>query len=324
MRLRRTITSCLCVVLLWLAGIPSVSAASYPSRRVTLVVPFPAGSATDAVTRRLAESIGAATNATVVVDNRPGADGNLAAVSVLKAEADGYTVFVTTNSTQAANVNLFNSMPYDPARDFAPVAGIMTIPMMLTVRAEFPARNVAEFIALAKAREKPLSFGSGNTSSRGAAELFRFHAGIGMQHVPYRGMPQALTDVLSGEIDCVFADPASAQGLVQDGRLRVLAVTSAERLATMPSVPTIAEAGLAGSGLTAWVGVFVRVGTPPDIIANLNQLVMAFITREETKAYLESIGAKPFRATPEELRAFQEADTKRWAEIVEIARIEKK
>ena len=309
---------------IFLLGMDVTDAASYPSRRINLVVPFPAGSATDAVTRRLAESIGAATNATVLVENKPGADGNLAALSVLKAEADGYTVFVTTNSTQAANVNLFNSMPYDPARDFAPVAGIMTIPMVLTVKAEFPARNVAEFVALAKAREKPLSFGSGNTSSRGAAELFRSRAGIAMQHVPYRGMPQALTDVLSGEIDCVFADPASAQGLVQDGRLRVLAVTSNERLAAMPGVPTVAEAGLRESDLTAWVGVFVRAGTPAEIIARLNQLTTAFVTREETKAYLESVGAKPFRATPEELRAFQEADTKRWAEIVAIAKIEKK
>jgi tripartite-type tricarboxylate transporter receptor subunit TctC len=321
MRARLTIAVNLFVAVL---GMDVVDAASYPSRRINLIVPFPAGSATDAVTRRLAESIGAATNATVLVENKPGADGNLAALSVLKAEADGYTVFVTTNSTQAANVNLFNSMPYDPARDFAPVAGIMTIPMMLTVKAEFPARNVAEFVALAKAREKPLSFGSGNTSSRGAAELFRSRAGIAMQHVPYRGMPQALTDVLSGEIDCVFADPASAQGLVQDGRLRVLAVTSNERLAAMPGVPTVAEAGLRESDLTAWVGVFVRAGTPAEIIARLNQLTTAFVTREETKAYLESVGAKPFRATPEELRAFQEADTKRWAEIVAIAKIEKK
>jgi len=321
MRACLTMAFSLFVVLL---GMNVADAASYPSRRINLVVPFPAGSATDAVTRRLAESIGAATNAAVLVENKPGADGNLAALSVLKAEADGYTVFVTTNSTQAANVNLFNSMPYDPARDFAPVAGIMTIPMMLTVKAEFPARNVAEFVALAKAREKPLSFGSGNTSSRGAAELFRSRAGIAMQHVPYRGMPQALTDVLSGEIDCVFADPASAQGLVQDGRLRVLVVTSNERLASMPSVPTVAEAGLPGSDLTAWVGVFVRAGTPADVIARLNELTTAFVTREETKAYLESVGAKPFRATPEELWAFQQADTKRWAEIVAIAKIEKK
>src|SRR4030081_2942591 len=259
------------ILLLLAAASSNVSAEPFPSQRMTLIVPFPPGSATDSVTRHLAESIRAATNATVVVENKPGADGNLAALAVLKAEPDGYTAFVTTNSTQAANVSLFNSLPYDPKADFAPVAGIMTIPMMLTVKSDFPAKSVAEFVELAKKRAKPLSFGSGNTSSRGAAELFRFREGIEMQHVPYRGMPQALTDVLSGEIDCVFADPASAQGLVQDGRLRVLAVTSSERRATMPAVPTITEAGLSGSELTAWVGVFVRAGTPADVIASLNQ-----------------------------------------------------
>jgi tripartite-type tricarboxylate transporter receptor subunit TctC len=208
-------------------GCPALS-----SQRITLVVPFPPGSATDSVTRHLAESIRAATNATVVVKNKPGADGNLAAITVLKAEPNGYTAFVTTNSTQAANVNLFNSMPYDPKADLAPVAGIMTIPMMLIVKSDFPAKSVAEFIEPAKKREKPFSFGSGNTSSRGVAELFRYREGIEMQHVPCRGMPQALTDVLGGQIDCVFADPASAQGLVQDGTLRALAVTSSRRLET--------------------------------------------------------------------------------------------
>ncbi|UPK32671.1 tripartite tricarboxylate transporter substrate binding protein [Bradyrhizobium sp. 186] len=300
------------------------SAESYPSRRINLIVPFPAGSATDAVTRRLAESIRIKTGVTVLVENKPGADGNLAGLAVLKAEADGYTVFVTTNSTQAANINLFNAMPYDPKADFAPVAGIMTIPMMLAVKPEFPAKTVAEFIALAKSRQKPLSFGSGNTSSRGAAELFRSRAGIEMQHVPYRGMPQALTDVLAGEVDCVFADPASAQGLIQDNRLRVLAVTSSERLAGLPDVPTLAQAGLSGAELSAWVGVFVRSGTPSDIVAKLSQVVLGFVNNKDTAAYLESVGAKPFPAGPDELGKFEEADTRRWAEIVEIAKIEKK
>jgi tripartite-type tricarboxylate transporter receptor subunit TctC len=231
---------------------------------------------------------------------------------------------VTTNSTQAANVNLFNSMPYDPKADFAPVAGIMTIPMMLTVKSDFPAKSVAEFVELAKKREKPLSFGSGNTSSRGAAELFKFREGIEMQHVPYRGMPQALTDVLGGQIDCVFADPASAQGLVQDGKLRALAVTSSKRLETMPKLPTIAESGLPGYELTAWVGVFVRTKTPPEIITKLNDLVTAFVNSTETRSYLATIGATPFPSTPQELGTFQETDTRRWAEIVETAKIEKK
>jgi tripartite-type tricarboxylate transporter receptor subunit TctC len=312
------------VLFLLAAAFSGASAEPYPSQRITLVVPFPPGSATDSVTRHLAESIRAATNATVVVENRPGADGNLAALAVMKAEPDGYTAFVTTNSTQAANVSLFNSLPYDPKTDFAPVAGIMTIPMMLTVRSDFPAKSVAEFIELAKKREKPLSFGSGNTSSRGAAELFRFREGIEMQHVPYRGIPQALTDVMGGQIDCVFADPASAQGLVQDGKLRALAVTSSKRLETMPEVPTIAQGGLPGYELTAWAGVFVRTKTPPEIISKLNALVSAFVNSLEAKHYLATIGATPFPSTPQELGALQEIDTKRWAEIVETAKIEKK
>ena len=322
MRLRIAIAVWLVAAVTGTTGWRQASAESYPSRRINLIVPFPAGSATDAVTRRLAESIRIETGVTVLVENKPGADGNLAALAVLKAEADGYTVFVTTNSTQAANINLFNAMPYDPKADLAPVAGIMTIPMMLAVKPEFPAKTVAEFIALAKSRPKPLSFGSGNTSSRGAAELFRSRAGIEMQHVPYRGMPQALTDVLAGEVDCVFADPASARGLIQDGRLRVLAVTSSERLAGLPDVPTLAQTGLSGAELSAWVGVFVRSGTPTDIVAKLSQVVLGFVNNKDTAAYLESVGAKPFPAGPDELGKFEESDTRRWAEIVEIAKIE--
>jgi tripartite-type tricarboxylate transporter receptor subunit TctC len=322
--LRANLARGLATVLLLLAACFPAAAQPYPSQRITLIVPFPPGSATDSVTRHLAESIRAATNATVVVENKPGADGNLAALAVLKAEPDGYTAFVTTNSTQAANISLFHSLPYDPKADFAPVAGIMTIPMMLTVKADFPAKTVAEFVALAKQREKPLSFGSGNTSSRGAAELFRYRQAIEMQHVPYRGMPQALTDVLAGQIDCAFADTSSAQGLLQDGKLRALAVTSAKRLETMPDLPTVAESGLPGYELNAWVGVFVRTKTPPEIIGKLNAMVTSFVNSAETKKYMEAIGAAPFPSTPQELAAFQEADTRRWAEIVTTAKIEKK
>jgi tripartite-type tricarboxylate transporter receptor subunit TctC len=320
--MRANFTRSIAAVLLLLAACFPAASEPYPSQRITLIVPFPPGSATDSVTRHLAESVRAATNTTVVVENKPGADGNLAALAVLKAEPDGYTAFVTTNSTQAANISLFNSLPYDPKADFAPVAGIMTIPMMLTVKADFPARTVAEFVELAK--KKPLSFGSGNTSSRGAAELFRYRQAIEMQHVPYRGMPQALTDVLAGQIDCAFADTSSAQGLLQDGKLRALAVTSAKRVETMPDIPTIAESGSPGYELSARVGVYVRAKTPPEIIARLNALVTGFVTSAETKKYMATIGAAPFPSTPPELAAFQEADTRRWAEIVATAKIEKK
>ncbi len=307
-----------------LAAASAATAQQYPTRQVTLVVPFPAGSATDGVARRLAESIRAATNVAVIVENKPGADGNLAALTVLRADPDGYSIFVTTNSTHAANVNIFNSMPYDPKADFAPVAGIMTIPMMLSVRADFPAKSVAEFVALAKSRATPISFASGNTSSRGAAELFKSREGIPMQHVPYRGMPQALTDVVGGQVDCVFADTSSGLGLVQDGSLRVLGVSSPKRLSSMPNIPTIAESGLPGYELAAWVGVFVRAKTPPEIVTKLNQMITAFVNDPATVSYMATIGATPFPSTPEQLGAFAEADTKRWAEIVEVGQIEKK
>jgi tripartite-type tricarboxylate transporter receptor subunit TctC len=324
MTVRLALLSLLTLGFVWFADCPVATAQSYPSRQVTLVVPFPAGSATDGVARRLANSLKEASGATVIVENKPGADGNLAALSVLRAEPDGYTVFVTTNSTHAANANLFNSMPYDPKADFAAVAGVMTIPMMLTVKPEFPAKTVSEFVAVAKGREKPLAFASGNTSSRGAAELFRSRAGVPMQHVPYRGMPQAITDVVGGQVEMVFADTSTGLGPVRDGALRAIAVTSSKRLASLPDVPTIAESGVKGYEFAAWVGVFVHAKAPPEIVTKLNQLVTAFVNDPATTAYLQTIGATPFPSTPEQLAAFAEADTKRWAEIVDVAKMEKK
>jgi tripartite-type tricarboxylate transporter receptor subunit TctC len=321
MTMRVALAGVLGLVFVSFAECPAATAQSYPSRQVNLIVPFPAGSATDGVARRLADSLKEATGATVIVENKPGADGNLAALSVLRAEPDGTSIFVTTNSTHAANVNLFNAMPYDPKADFAAVAGVMTIPMMLTVKPEFPAKSVREFIAYAKGREKPLTFASGNTSSRGAAELFRARAAVPMQHVPYRGMPQALTDVVGGQVELIFADTSTGIGLVRDGTLRAIAVTAPKRLTSLPDVPTIAESGLPGYEFAAWVGVFVHAKTPRDIVTKLNQFVTGFVNNPATTAYLQTIGATPFPSTPEQLAAFAEADTKRWAEIVDTAKM---
>jgi len=320
--LRANFTRGVAAVLLLLAAFfPAASAEPYPSQRITLIVPFPPGSATDSVTRHLAESIRAATNATVVVENKPGADGNLAALAVLKAEPDGYTAFVTTNSTQAANISLFNSLPYDPKADFAPVAGIMTIPMMLTVRADFPARSVAEFVALAKKREKPLSFGSGNTSSRGAAELFRYRQGIEMQHVPYRGMPQALTDVMGGHVAMTFVPIAAALPPVRSGKLRALAVTARKRSAELPQVPTIDESGVPGYEAAGWNALLAPKATPRDIITKVNATVMDSLKAPKVREVVASSGAEAAADTPEALGRFLQSEMDKWGKVIRSAGI---
>lgn len=303
-------------------GAKGARAQSFPSRTITIVVPFPAGSATDGVARRLAEALRVAFGVAVVVENKPGADGNIAAQQVLRAESDGHTLFVTTNSTHAANVSLYKSLPFDPAKDFAPIAGIMTIPTMLTVRKDFPASDVAAFIAIAKTKQ--LTFGSGNTISRGTAELFRARASLDMRHVPYRGAPQALTDLVAGEIDCFFADPSSALGLIKDGAVRALVVSSRTRVAALPEVPTLAESGFPDYELAAWVAAFAHGKTPAAIRERFSEAVQKFVAEPATAAYFETVGSAPFRAGPEALAAFPAADTRRWAEIVAIAKIEKK
>ena len=299
-------------------------AQDFPSKRITLVVPFPAGSATDGTARRIATELSRLANVPVMVDNKPGADGNIAAMHVLRSDADGHTVFVTTNSTHAANVNLFKSLPFDPKADFAPVTGIATIPIMLTVRSDFPAKTVSEFIALAKTRSsKPLTFGSGSQTGRGAGELFKEREKLQMTHVPYRGSPAALTDLLGGHVDSLFVDPVAAAAMVQKGDLRVLAVTSAARASIMPGIPTLGESGMPGFELTAWIAAFVPQKTPPAAVQKLNALLTGILKDPATASYMSATGATPFPTTPEQLAAFADADTKRWAQVVEAAKMEK-
>lgn len=298
-------------------------AEEFPSRRITLIVPFPAGSATDGIARRLAADMAKIANVPVIVDNKPGADGNIAAMSVLRSDPDGYTVFVTTNSTQAANVNLFKTMPFDPKADFAPVSGLVKIPMILTVRADFPAKTVAEYISMAKKSAKPLTFGSSSQTGRGAGELFKEREGLSITNVPYRGSPQALTDLLGGHVDSLFTDPVAAAGLVQKGSLRVLAVTSAKRAPTMPDVPSLDESGLPGFELIAWVAAYVPAKTPKANVVKLNSMISSILNDPATATFLSATGATPFPTTPEQLASFAETDTKRWARIVDAAKMEK-
>jgi tripartite-type tricarboxylate transporter receptor subunit TctC len=304
-------------------ALPSVAAAqAWPSRPVTLLVPFPAGSATDGVARKLADGLRAAFNQPFIIENKPGGDGIIAARQAARAEPDGYTIFVTTNTTHSANANIYTSLPYDPEKDFAPVGGIMKIPMVLAVRKDFPATDVASFVAAAKTKQ--LTFGSGNTSSRGAAEIFKARAALDMLHVPYRGTPQAVTDLAGGSIDVMFPDPSSALGAIESGQVRILAVASSTRLRRYPNVPTIAESGYPGFEMVAWVGAFAPAKTPGDIVTRLNEEMNKILARDDTLSYFDTIGAQVYATTQDGLRAYAADDTKRWAEIVDLAKIEKK
>lgn len=305
-----------------LASRVPAAAQSYPSRPVTLLVPFPAGSATDGVARKLAEGLRGALGQPFIIENKPGGDGIIAARQAARAESDGYTIFVTTNTTHSANANIYTSLPYDPENDFAPVGGIMKIPMVMAVRKDFPATDVLSFVKAAQ--NKQLSFGSGNTSSRGAAELFKARAGLDMLHVPYRGTPQALTDLAGGTIDVMFPDPSSALGPLESGQVKMLAVASTSRLRRYPNVPTIAESGYPGFEMVAWVGAFVPRNTPRSIVVRINTELNAILARDETLSYFDTIGAQVYATTPEELKQYAAEDTKRWAEIVDLAKIEKK
>jgi tripartite-type tricarboxylate transporter receptor subunit TctC len=300
-----------------------VMAQAFPSRVVSLVVPFPAGSTTDNVARKMAEYLRAKTGASVIVDNKVGADGNLAAQFVLRAPADGYTMFVTGNSVHGANANLFKEMPFDPINDFDMIGGVMTIPMVLAVRSDFPAGNVQEFVAESKRRQTPLFYATGNNSTRGASELFKVRYGLKVDHVPYRGSPQVLADLIGGQFDFAFIDVNTVSPALKDGRLKGLAITSEKRLPALQDVPTVAES-LPGFQFGAWVGVVVRGKTPPDVEARLASLVHDFATDPATVAYLGSIGSAPMPMSPKELRSFVEAETRTWAEIVKAANIEKK
>lgn len=298
-------------------------AQAYPSKPITLVVAFPAGSTTDNITRKFAEYVRAKSNATVLVENRVGADGNIAGQHVLRQPADGYTVFMTGNSVHGANANLFRDMPFDPINDFAAVAGVMTIPMVLVVKPEFPANNVQEFVAEAKRRPKPMFFATGNNSTRGASELFKARFALSVDHVPYRGSPQVVVGLLAGEFDFAFVDTNSVGPFLKDGRLKGLAITSVARNPGLPTIPTVAES-LPGFQFGAWVGVVVRAQTPPDVVARLATLVQGFTSDPATVSHLASYGATTMPMDSAQLKAYIELETRTWAEIVKFANIEKK
>ena len=298
-------------------------AQDYPNKPVTFVVPFAAGSATDQLARALGQGVAEATKQSVVVENKPGASGFLAAQQVAKAPADGYTVLISTNTTHAANEHLFKSLPYDPVKDFAPVTLLGKGGQIMVVNPTVEAKTVGDFVALAKKNPGKLTFGSGSSSSRIAGELLQQMAGIQVLHVPYKSNPLAVTDLLGGQIDMMITDTATGLPQVKAGKVRALGMTATKRSPLAPDVPTIDEAGVKGYEMGFWFAAYLPANTPPAVVKRLHELLVAATRGQAAVKFYETTGIDPATSTPEELARFQTAESQKWGRIVQAAKIEK-
>jgi tripartite-type tricarboxylate transporter receptor subunit TctC len=303
---------------------PALSPAQgFPDKPITFVVPFAAGTATDQIARALGNGITAETKQSIVIDNRAGASGFIASQFAAKAPADGYTVLITTNTTHAANEHLYKKLPYDPVKDFAPITGLGKGGQIMVVNPSFPAKTVAEFVALAKKEPGKYSFGSGSSSSRMAGELLQQMADIKLLHVPYKSNTLAVTDLLGNQIHMMITDTATGLPQIKAGKLRALGVSSAGRSALAPDVPTIAEAGVKGYEMGYWFAAYAPAKTPPAVVKRLNELLVKAAKSEAAKAaFYEPTGTEVFTTSPEELAKFQAAESTKWGRIVKAAGIE--
>ena len=303
---------------------PAVAQAqSFPDKAITFVVPFAAGTATDQIARAIGNAVTAETKQPVIIDNKAGASGFIASQSVARAPADGYTVLVTTNTTHAANEHLFKKLPYDPVKDFAPVTALGKGGQIMVVSPAFPAKTVAEFVALAAKQPGKYSFGSGSSSSRMAGELLQQMAGIKLLHVPYKSNTLAVTDLLGGQIDMMITDAATGLPQVKAGKLRAIGVSGATRSPLAPDVPTISEAGVKGYEIGYWFAAYAPAKTPAAVVGRLNEVLVKAARSEAAKAaFYEPTGTEVFTTTPQEMANFQAGESQKWGRIVKAAGIE--
>jgi tripartite-type tricarboxylate transporter receptor subunit TctC len=323
---RRRLTTGVAAAMLGVAGIARQAAAqapAYPMRQVTITVPFPAGSFTDTLARHLGQRLSVTFRQPFVIENRAGGGGAIAAREMARAPADGYSLFFGSNSTHAANMALMLAPGYDPVTEFRAVARLVQTPQILVVRPGLEVRDFASLLALARARPGALSYASGNSINRAAAELLMMMTETVIEHVPYRGTPQAVTDLLGGHVDLFIADGATLLEHIQAGRLRALAVTSRARMTSLPDIPTLDELGLAGYEMLGWFVVTVPRATPDPIVATLSSALLDIMRSAETRQFVERIGGEPFPAGEAETARFIVDEIAKWRRIVEAARIER-
>lgn len=295
-------------------------AQTYPAKPIRLIIPFPPGGATDALGRTVVQKLGESLRQQVIADNRPGASGILGMELAAKAPADGYTLVVGQASNLAINLALMGKLPYDPVAGFSPITLIATTPNVLVVHPSLPVRSIKDLVALAKAKPGKINYASSGIGSPGhlVTERFKIAAKIDMVHIPYKGAGPALTDVVAGHADIYFTSPISAQPFVKSGRLRVVAVASAKRSASMPDVPTVAEAGYPEVDSTSWWGLLAPAGVPKDIIDRLNAETLKLLNQTDVKQRLMSEGADPAPTTPEQFALFIKNEIVKWASLVKL------
>ena len=296
-------------------------AQAYPSKPIRFVVPYPAGGPLDTIARLLAQKVSEGVGQPVVVDNKPGAGGNIGADIVAKSPADGYTILMGAVATHAINPTLYASIPYDPVRDFAPITQVASTPNVLVVHPSIPAATVREFIAHAKANPGKLSFGSGSTGSAGhlAGELFKTMAGVDMVHVPYKGAAPAMNDLVGGQIQLMFDNLASSLGQVKAGRIKAIAVTTAKRTPLAPDLPTVAESGLPGFDISTWFGVFAPAGTPREAQEKLHAQFTRALAAPDVREKMLALGAEPVGTRPEEFAAYIKAEADKYARVIKAS-----
>lgn len=317
---RRVLALGACLSMLGLNAVAQTNTATWPQRPIKLVVGYAPGGATDLVARTVATRMSDTLGQQMIVDNRTGANSNVAAELVAAAPPDGYTLYVLTVAN-AINTSLYSNLRYDPLKDFEPIGLMAKIPNILVVNPNVPARTLADYRKLARESGEGLTFASSGSGSsiHLSGELFKIQARLNLLHVPYRGSAPAIADLLGGQVQSMFDNAPSALPHVQGGRLRALAVTSPQRLPQLPDVPTIAESGFPGFDVQSWFSIVAPAGTPKAVIKRLNTELNRALAQPELRQRMQDMAATPISGTPEQLRQFTQAEIIRWREVVQTS-----
>jgi tripartite-type tricarboxylate transporter receptor subunit TctC len=324
-RILRVVPNVAFIVALALGFVGNTRAqSSYPNRPIKMLVGFAAGGGTDVAARIVAQKMSEILGQSILVENVPGASGMIAAQDVAKADPDGYTLMMGSQTTYACAPNLYHKVTIDPVKDFTPIALTGASPLILVANPSFAAHTVADVIALAKAEPGKINFGTGGvgTTPHMTAELFQYDAGIKMVHVAYRGEAGAINDVLGGQIPIMFANLSAVMGNIKGGSLRAIAVTGARRSSSVPDVPTVAESGIPGFQAETWFGIVAPAGTPRNIVLKLNSAARQAVAADDTKQRFAQVGMTNGSSSPEELASYIKSEIAKWSKVIKDANVQ--